>query len=58
MQYKQFKDKNGEISMDVILCIESSGLLWYVPNNNENSMWQAYQAWLAADPNNQPEAAD
>lgn len=43
---------------DYIKRIEDDGNIWFVPNEPSNSMWQAYQAWLAEDPNNQPLPAD
>jgi hypothetical protein len=29
-----------------------------IPNDPQNKDWQDYQAWLAADPANQPDPAD
>lgn len=30
----------------------------FIPQNEGNRDWQEYQAWLAADPDNQPLPAD
>ncbi len=39
--------------------IEADGTMRFVPNDPANSDWAAYQAWLAADPeNNIPLPAD
>lgn len=59
MQYKQVKKfMSNEVDTNMIVAIDESGAVWYIPNNPELGMWQEYQAWLAADENNQPDPAD
>lgn len=43
---------------DYILWTDSDEIVHTVPNDERNCDWQAYQAWLAADPENQPEPAE
>lgn len=57
MQYRLAKNIQGDIREDQILLIDGDKIT-YIPNDPENGYWQEYQAWLAEDPNNQPEAAD
>lgn len=38
--------------------IEEDGTVRFVPDDSANRDWQEYQAWLAADPENQPLPAD
>ncbi len=45
-------------SSDYILMTDEQGVIHTVPNDERNKDWQEYQAWLAADPENQPEPAD
>lgn len=49
---------SNEVDTNMIVAIDESGAVWYIPNNPELGMWQEYQAWLAADENNQPDPAD
>lgn len=46
------------LNSDSVKLTEDSGLIKYIPNDPANSDWQIYQAWLAADPENQPELAE
>lgn len=57
MIYKLYKNFDGSVS-DNIMCIDDDGGVSYHPNAPDNTGWQAYQAWLAADPANQPLPAD
>lgn len=41
-----------------ILMIEDDGTIRCVPEDVANRDWQAYQAWLAADPENEPLPAE
>lgn len=44
---QQTKDLiTGQIS-DSIILTDENGQIWGVPNDPENTDWQAYQAWLA-----------
>jgi hypothetical protein len=43
---------------DFIIFTDADGTIWWIPNDPANRHWQQYQAWLAADPNNQPLPAD
>ncbi len=46
MQYQLINDS------DCIKLLEDGGMIRFVPNDSRNLDWQAYQAWLAADPEN------
>jgi arabinogalactan endo-1,4-beta-galactosidase len=37
---------------DCIKVLKEDGITWHVPNDPSNRDWQEYQAWLAADPEN------
>lgn len=59
MTYKYQSDFNGGHSESVILRVDDDGVINFIPNDSLNKDWQEYQAWLAADPeNNIPEPAD
>lgn len=51
MQYKLITNS------DYVLKINDE-IISTVPNDMKNRDWQEYQAWLAADPENQPLPAD
>lgn len=42
--YQQLKNVDGTINNDFILRLPDYA---YIPNNPENTDWQAYQEWLA-----------
>jgi hypothetical protein len=50
MQYQLFTNSLGQTDA-IVLKIED-GVTYYIPNDQSNSDWRAYQAWLAADPEN------
>jgi len=52
MQYFYIKDENGNTREDAIRAVDSQGIPWTVPNDPKNTHWVEYQAWLAADPEN------
>ncbi len=59
MQYRYVSDGLGGVREGWIQALDDSGLLWSVPADVSNLDWQSYQAWLAADPeNNVPLQAD
>jgi hypothetical protein len=49
--YRQLKDPQGNIRTDAIRRESDKAT---VPNDLNNRDWVEYQAWLAADPANQP----
>lgn len=55
--YKYHKKIDGSPS-EYILRLNEDDTTSTIPNNPANSDWQAYQAWLEADPENQPLPAD
>jgi len=52
MQYFYIKYDDNSNREDCIKLIDESGKEWSVPNDPANRDWQEYQAWLAADPEN------
>lgn len=56
--YKLIKMLDGTDSPYVILRLNDNGSISSIPNDMANADWQEYQAWLAADPENQPLPAD
>lgn len=52
MQYKLLNNSSG------IELTDDNGITKSIPNDFFNRDWQEYQAWLAADPENQPLPAD
>lgn len=52
MQYQLITDS------ECIKMIDGNGVIKCIPNDERNTDWQEYQAWLAADPENQPEPAE
>lgn len=58
MIYQYVTDFNGGNNPNIILR-NIDGIISCIPNDPTNRDWQEYQAWLAADPeNNVPLAAD
>jgi hypothetical protein len=45
-------------NIDAIKKTEDNGIIKWIPSDPTNSDWAEYQAWLAADPENQPLPAD
>lgn len=37
---------------DCVKLVEESGMTWFIPSDPANYHWVEYQAWLAADPEN------
>ena len=58
MTYKFAKNELNENREDCIIKIDDAGVVSAVPNDESNKDWQAFQAWLAEDPENQPDPAD
>jgi len=58
MNYKYASNPDGGHFTNQIMKIEESGVQHCIPNDPANRDWQSYQAWLAADPVNQPLSAD
>ncbi len=52
MTYQLTQDEN------CIKLIDDNDVVYWIPNDAGNKDWVAYQEWLAADPENQPEPAD
>lgn len=54
--YKLIYDPITDTVSDTMILRTSDAA--YIPNNDTNRDWIAYQAWVAADPANVPEPAE
>ena len=52
MQYQYAKDEQDIRREDCIKGTNAEGIIMTIPNDPANRHWQEYQAWLAADPEN------
>jgi len=52
MQYYYVKDRDNVTNREDVILLVSDTERLYIPNDPINRHWIEYQAWLAADPEN------